>query len=722
MIDIEKIRGGELKESKFNKIVINIPRGLRYLGNWKEFSIPKVPHIMDKQIPGCGFTEYCITNQENTILCSPRKILLRNKFEQHPSDVFLVASETLEVDKDLDPKLPNPNTVNPLLLLKLGEPEEQKEVVISGFSDYNNFLVQLENLKSDAKVDTSIYNKIREAFIKYRLKMDSEGKPYKILVTYDSFRLVKEILCGAGFGDLFGTFQVVVDEFQSIFTDSKFKPDVEMRFLEELDGIEKVCYVSATPMIEEYLAFLDHFKGLDYYVLDWKALDPIRVVKPIIHVKASKSINVEARDIINKYLSGMYETTTRPDSTGNYVQIESKEAVFFVNSVKNIIQIIKGSKLKPEQVNILIADTSGNRTKLKKGLGSKYLIGRVPLLGEERKQFTFCTRTVYLGADFYSDNARSFVLSDANINTLSVDISLDLPQILGRQRLSENPWRNEAWFYYKPLTDETKEELTNETLDNKVLKKTEISDTMLKAFENYAESNDGKGMEMLLTYNNQANKINSYEISYVGSKKDPILGTILTFNNLVMLAEVRAFKIQQIDYADRFSVFSSINGIGRAINSPTSIDDLTIIDFYNNHLRGNRRTSDKLKSLIDSGFSGEILNRTLSLLDEKTRKYWSLGIPTLKACSCRTSELNKLLKNKTIMVSHKDFNLEVGEKYSKAMLKQTIQGVYDSVGIKRVAKATDIENWYEIKSCKVNVIDGSGNKSREHGFEILGIK
>lgn len=721
MIDIEKIRGGELKEGKFNKVVINVPRGLRYLGNWEEFSIPKIPHIMDKQIPGCGFTEYCITNLENTILCSPRKILLRNKFEQHPSDIFLVASETLEVDKDLDPKLPNPNTVNPLLLLKLGEPEEQKEVVISGFSDYNNFLVQLENLKSDAKVDTSIYNKIREAFVKYRLKMDTEGKPYKILVTYDSFRLVKEILCGDGFGDLFSTFQIVVDEFQSIFTDSKFKPDVEMRFLEELDGIEKVCYVSATPMIEEYLAFLDHFKGLDYYVLDWKALDPIRVVKPIIHVKASKSINVEARDIINRYLSGKYETTTRPDSNGNYVQIESKEAVFFVNSVKNIIQIIRGSKLKPEQVNILIADTSGNRTKLKKGLGSKYLIGRVPLMGETRKQFTFCTRTVYLGADFYSDNARSFVLSDANINTLSVDISLDLPQILGRQRLSENPWRNEAWFYYKPLTDETKEELTNETLDNKVLKKTEISDTMLKAFENYAESNDGKGMEMLLTYNNQANKINSYEISYVGSKKDPTLGTVLTFNNLVMLAEVRAFKIQQIDYADRFSVFSSINGIGRAINSPASVDDLTIIDFYNNHLRGNRRVSDKLKSLIDSGFTGDILERTLALLDEKTRKYWSLGIPALKACSCRTSELNKLLKNKTIIINHKDFDLEIGKKYLRSDIKKSIQDVYNNNGIKGTAKATDIEKWFGVRPCRINITK-DGFNSKEHGFEILGIK
>ena len=42
-------------------------------------------------------------------------------------------------------------------------------------------------------------------------------------------------------------------------------------------------------------------------------------------------------------------------------------------------------------------------------------------------------------------------LSDANIESLAVDISLDLPQIMGRQRLDENPWKNHAEFYFKNL-------------------------------------------------------------------------------------------------------------------------------------------------------------------------------------------------------------------------------------------------------------------------------
>ena len=63
--------------------------------------------------------------------------------------------------------------------------------------------------------------------------------------------------------------------------------------------------------------------------------------------------------------------------------------------------------------------------------------------------FTFCTEQFILGADFYSTNAEPFIFSDANIDSLAVDISLDLPQILlGRQRLIENPWlKNHAEFF-----------------------------------------------------------------------------------------------------------------------------------------------------------------------------------------------------------------------------------------------------------------------------------
>ena len=59
------------------RIKIEIPNGIRYLLKWKNFKLSNFPPkcIINKQIPGCGFTEYCIRSSENIILCSPRKIL-----------------------------------------------------------------------------------------------------------------------------------------------------------------------------------------------------------------------------------------------------------------------------------------------------------------------------------------------------------------------------------------------------------------------------------------------------------------------------------------------------------------------------------------------------------------------------------------------------------------------------------------------------------------------
>ena len=89
------------------KEIIAVPAKIRYISEWKNFQIDNYPHILDKQIPGCGFTEWCLVNEENVILCSPRRILLQNKRDQHEEDVFLVMNsqeDKFSPDKDLSRK------------------------------------------------------------------------------------------------------------------------------------------------------------------------------------------------------------------------------------------------------------------------------------------------------------------------------------------------------------------------------------------------------------------------------------------------------------------------------------------------------------------------------------------------------------------------------------------------------------------------------------------
>ena len=140
---------------------INVPKGIRYISEWVGFSLPENPCILNKQLTGCGFTKYCITNSEDVILCSPRKVLLENKEKQHPG-VLYVKNELEKappIDKDL--------TAEP-------KAKDLIEVIVKENKE------KLEQLKV--------------TIINYVLQRKKNRLPVKILVTYDSFRLVKEAL------------------------------------------------------------------------------------------------------------------------------------------------------------------------------------------------------------------------------------------------------------------------------------------------------------------------------------------------------------------------------------------------------------------------------------------------------------------------------------------------------------------------------------------------
>ena len=71
-------------------INIKVPENVRYISEWLDFNLPQGLCIIDKNVTGCGFTEYCLTNNLNVILCSPRKVLLENKEEQHKGDLNIL--------------------------------------------------------------------------------------------------------------------------------------------------------------------------------------------------------------------------------------------------------------------------------------------------------------------------------------------------------------------------------------------------------------------------------------------------------------------------------------------------------------------------------------------------------------------------------------------------------------------------------------------------------
>lgn len=650
---------------------IIVPSGIRYISDWNEFNFNKFPGkcIINKQLPGCGFTEYCIRSNENIILCSPRKMLLKNKKNQHKFDIYLVVNEMdkeSNIDKDLS-KVDKTTIVN----------EQFKETI-----------------DNNSEIYKRLYHEIKE----YCISRSINGLPCKILVTYDSYRIVKDILEKL---DRFYTFYTVVDEFQSILHDSRFKSDTELKFLEYLIQSPTAYFVSATPMMDEYLEMLDEFKDLPYYELDWYTEDPSRVIKPDLDVFLMRSVGEKASEIIQKYLNSEFESIVVMRE-GIPTKIVSTEAVFYVNSVNHITSIIKKNNLTPEQCNILCSDTPDNLKKIQRRLGKKFTIGEVPLEGDSHKMFTFCTRTVYLGADFYSLCARSFIFSDSNIDSLAVDISEDLPQILGRQRLKENPWKNSATFYYRSTANyrEMKAEDFQKIIDDKM----SMTESLLRVYSTTFIDKDKYSLAK--TYQDLA-KLKNYKDDYVAvNKVHTKEGNIIlrpVHNQLVLVNEIRAFKIQQIDYKDRFTVFSTIH------------NTLTRDDIVNHEVSEFLKiyTSlttihDKLKILCEYGLSNDAIQIVLGQIadsDEIKSYYTTLGSQRLKGMGYHVTKIKRSLGiitfSQELLESSIYSEFKIGDKITLADIKLKLEYLYKSINYDAAPKAKDLENYFEVKNSSI---------------------
>ena len=676
-----------------DKQKIVVPRGIRYIGEWRDFCFSNFSSkcIINKQLPGCGFTEYCIRGPENIILCSPRKMLLKNKKDQHIDDVYLVVNEMekeVEVDKDLTKEPKN---------------------------------VKLEDVDIKKKDNSEIYQRLYNEISDYTYKRYLENKPAKILVTYDSYRIVKDILSKL---NIFDKFITVVDEFQSILHDARFKSDTELGFLVHLQQSPTAYFVSATPMMDEYLEMLDEFKDLPYYELDWYSSDSTRIIKPSLKVLTMKSVGTKAEEIIQKYLSGDFEEIV---VLRNKIPIKvvSDEAVFYVNSVNHITSIIKKNNLTLDQCNILCSDTPDNLKKIQRKLGKKFKIGEVPLEGEKPKMFTFCTRTVYLGADFYSLCARSFIFSDSNIDSLAVDISEDLPQILGRQRLFENPWKNEAIFYYRVTADYR--EMKPEDFQKIIDRKSEDTRNLLLAYGS-AKDNSVK-FTLAKTYQNNAKAYN-YSNDYVAVNKiiNSQTGEVIlkpVSNKLVLVNEIRAFRIQQIDYKDRFSVFSSI----RSNLTPDDIINRDVTKFLCIY-ETLTTIHDKLKMLCEYRFMSEdIIQIVLGQIpdsDEVKSYYLALGPQRLRALSYSVTFIKKELGIVTfspeLLINTITLNFNPGEKYSLANLKTKLGNLYSSINYTATPKANDILNYFEVREISIYERKEDGSRKKIRGYELLNRK
>lgn len=617
------------------KITLNVPDGIKYLSEWKELwnLLPMNQHyILNKRICGCGATEAYIGSDRKVILASPRKQLLYNKYSQHLSD-------------------------NLHLYRYQGNREKYFES------------------KSYSEKDVFAFNDELGKYIK------SGGK--KILTTYDSLRKIKEVLVADE--ENLDEWTVVVDEFQAMFYDCQFKPTTEYEFGQILGAFSTVVYLSATPFLESYLDMTRQFKDMTFYELLWP--ESMMQIPKVEVIKSKKSVFKLCSELIGKYREGKGNSTVVDGK-----EFVAKEAVFYINDVSVIKNIIKKNGLKADEVNIICSSKSENIKKLNelsREVGEKFMIGDIPGKGEPHKMFTFCTSTVYIGADFYSTNAYSYIFANPLVKSMTVDVSVDLQQIIGRQRLDTNPFRNTATLYFNTR----KSKVTEEELENSIKEK---KDKTKKQIDNFnAVPNKDEQLQMMEnTIRQQGHKEH-----YCCIIKDADNNVRIVENEILEISERRAWEVTNRIYNNDFSMYRALR-VGAVVTKSSGSDDPEVQRIFKEWNLDNQFPR-KARLYCDLYDNFPELLEDCTFIEGKYKKYHdALGKEGFEALCWREDYIRQAIEPTPFDKLPKDQiavklidALKTDKTYTKSEVKDLLQGIYKELNIAGKPSASDISEY-----------------------------
>lgn len=589
-------------------------------------------YILNKRICGCGATEAYIGSDRKVILASPRKQLLYNKYSQHLSD-------------------------NLHLYRYQGNREKYFES------------------KSYSEKDIFAFNDELGKYIK------SGGK--KILTTYDSLRKIKEVLVADE--ENLDKWTVVVDEFQAMFYDCQFKPTTEYEFGQILGAFNTVVYLSATPFLESYLDMTRQFKDMTFYELLWP--ESMMQIPKVEVIKSKKSVFKLCSELIGKYREGKGNSTVVDGK-----EFVAKEAVFYINDVSIIKNIIKKNSLKADEVNIICSSKSENIKKLNelsREVGEKFMIGDIPGKGEPHKMFTFCTSTVYIGADFYSTNAYSYIFANPLVKSMTVDVSVDLQQIIGRQRLDTNPFRNTATLYFNTR----KSKVTEEELENSIKEK---KDKTKKQIDNFnAVPNKDEQLQMMEnTIRQQGHKEH-----YCCIIKDADNNVRIVENEILEISERRAWEVTNRIYNNDFSMYRALR-VGAVVTKSSGSDDPEVQRIFKEWNLDNQFPR-KARLYCDLYDNFPELLEDCTFIEGKYKKYHdALGKEGFEALCWREDYIRQAIEPTPFDKLPKDQiavklidALKTDRTYTKSEVKDMLVNIYKELGITGKPSASDISEY-----------------------------
>lgn len=637
---------------------IIIDTGIEYLSDWKDNQgrlrfdnyLTNGRLIVNKVATGCGFTTYCLSNNEHTILVSPRVSLLRNKIEQFNREEQLCYYFNREKD--------------------------ESGTQIKSFDDLEN------------------------DFVIYCQGCQQGNRPLKLLVTYDSLISLANMLEHRFKFDINAHFRIAIDEAHCLIKDVPLKEYenkcVLSNFISKIFQYEKLLFISATPIVK-YIEQIDEFKNnlVDYRELIWSNVNQVKTQTYSCRSPLDAFNQIYKRYAKNSTPSGFhfFDVIYRGGSPSY-----STEAVIFLNSVKEIGVILnkyinKKKLIDIQDVSIICAQTKENidrlHTKVDKNIN---ILTSIPKYGQRHTTWTFVTRTAFEGVDFYSQCASSYVVANYNVESLCIDIASDIPQIIGRQRVKSNPFRETLHIFF---TNNARV-INDAQFEANQLKKMEEAKNQIAIWKSAPDFAKGTALDNI-------------NILIVKSEFPMYVKTVNGYpeiNNLTKIAEQYCRDILK-NHTSWF-VMSSTALSRNLYNAPVQNlkDELTLSFAVKPSMTRIKKAHEYF--LLYPQYSAEIFQMLHNEgFNDIARYFSSLSLDRIKANGFDTSKMDNEIANlnKKSAVDPKIVasKFKQGEVYSKKAVKEILQDLYNSLGIKQTAKANELEKYI---SCSIVKKDG----------------
>jgi hypothetical protein len=460
--------------------------------------------------------------------------------------------------------------------------------------------------------------------------------------------------------------RLLVDEYHCLLKAYSYRQKAIDGVLNNFRAFKSFCFMSATKILPSFKPnCLEYVREVQ---ADWgENKSELKV-----QLQQTNKPYLLTANIINKYKRDGFITSKNG--------MRSYEAFFFINSVTDIVAILKHCNLSKDEVRIICADNDDNREKL---IGYDISNSR-----SDNKMFNFITSKSFEGADYHSDTGICFVVSSASNPHTQASIDTDIPQIAGRIRTKTNPFRNFLVHIFNTTYKKLNLDMTYEQMEAKTKEALETAQETVELFN----STKNKKVKDNLR-DNLKHDLNGLYMKYDKTHDQ------FEINDILPKLELYNYQVNQKIYKDGISVSKGYedNGIETTVADYLKVDDSIStkkISFKEAFLHYARIMSEDPHS------------PALSLLEEQQplirSAYYNLGVERVRnlryikksveaALSCLDDDKTKDQKLAQLMVKL----IPTATTITVANALDKMSQAYNEIGISRKPKTKDLHQWFD---------------------------